>query len=133
MRNSGCRWKMCQTPISVSQRMRVLEANCELEWDWKGREEEPSCCSSELPLPDANVTLRPVDTVSGLCSTSGELCKDSDHGAHTQLALGSRNLHHTPSSLISFIFLHRFRKTLSILFLKSIMLVSSFAFVGLAA
>ena len=51
----------------------------------------------------------------------------------TQLAFGSRNLHHTPSSRTSFIFRHRLRKTASILFRRSIMLVSSFAFVGLAA
>ena len=51
----------------------------------------------------------------------------------TQLAFGSRNLHHTPSSRTSFIFRHRFKKTASILLRRSIMLVSSFAFVGLAA
>lgn len=50
-----------------------------------------------------------------------------------QLELGSRNLHHIPSSLTSFIFRQRLRKTASILFRSSIIPISSFALVGFAA
>lgn len=51
----------------------------------------------------------------------------------TQLAFGSRNLHQTPSSRTSFILRHRFKKTPSIRFRRSMMPISSLAFVGLAA
>lgn len=51
----------------------------------------------------------------------------------TQLELGSRNLHHTPSSTTSFIRRQRLRKTPSIRFRKSMMPASSLARVGLAA
>jgi len=78
-------------------------------------------CSTSLYGMSASLTLRQaVDMVLWVLH-------------RTQLAFGSRNLHHTPSSLTPFIFRHRLRKTLSILFLKSIMPISSFALVGLAA
>lgn len=51
---------------------------------------------------------------------------------HTQLTLGSRNLHQTPSSRTSCILLHRLRKTASMRLRNSIMPTSSFAFIGLA-
>lgn len=50
-----------------------------------------------------------------------------------QLELGSRNLHQTPSSSTSFIFLHLFKNVPSIRFRRSMMLASSFALVGFAA
>lgn len=51
----------------------------------------------------------------------------------TQLTFGSRNLHQTPSSRISFILRHLLRNTASILLRRSMIDASSFAFVGLAA
>lgn len=51
----------------------------------------------------------------------------------TQLAFGSRNLHHTPSSRTSLIFLQRFRNMVSIRFRRSMIPTSSLALVGLAA
>lgn len=51
----------------------------------------------------------------------------------TQLAFGSKNLHHTPSSRTSFILRQRLRNTVSIRLRRSMIPASSFALVGFAA
>lgn len=63
--------------------------------------------------------------------SNGIASNPADH--FTQLVCGSRNRQKTPSSMTSFIALHRLRKTASIRFLSSIIPASSFAFVGRAA
>lgn len=64
-----------------------------------------------------------MDAIGWACSTSF-YNESADVAVHrhllTQLELGSRNLHHTPSFRTSSILLQRFRNTASIRFRKSI-------------
>ena len=79
-----------------------------------------------------------IDETGCECKTSfwihlHQFCLFKKGTVLTQLTLGSRNLHQTPSSRISFILRHLFRNTASMRLRSSIIVVSSFAFVGFAA
>jgi hypothetical protein len=79
-----------------------------------------------------------TDEIGGECKTSFYTiiisnAKETPTSRLTQLDLGSRNLHQTPSSKTSFIFRHRLRNTPSIRLRRSMILASSFALVGFAA
>ena len=78
-----------------------------------------------------------IDEIGCACRTSfwDVVVRTShvSHGQLTQLELGSRNRHQTPSSSTSFIRRHLFRNTPSIRFRRSMMLMSCLALVGFAA
>ena len=102
------RWTLNEALPTLREQVAIGE----LALDLQGRVAALSCCFLVLKLSDENAGLRSVSDFSAGQHIGLAL-------VFTQLAFGSRNLHHTPSSRTSFILRQRFRKTPSIRFRNS--------------